>query len=106
LPPVDLHEALPAVLGMGRNSDEHSGGPERASEPAAVTDNVTEIGSISNRLRAMSRQHDLTVDDLAAANRLLTLLVDCLTVQRDHGITPEAERFAYAALADFIRRSP
>ena len=44
--------------------------------------------------------------DIAAANKLLSLLVDCLNVQRDHGITPGAERFAYAALAAFIRQSP
>lgn len=68
-------------------------------------DPVREIGSIEARLRARSRQFNLTDDDLIAASKLLSLLVDCLTIQRDYGIKRNAERCAYDALADFVRRS-
>jgi hypothetical protein len=39
---------------------------------------------------------------LDLANRLLQRWVDHLLALREDGVTPEAERFAYAALADFI----
>lgn len=65
-------------------------------------DTVREL-RIEDRLHAHRREHDVDAYEVAAANQLLSRLVDCLTVQRDNGITAEAERFAYAALADFIR---
>lgn len=64
---------------------------------------VPEIGSIEARLRARSRRFNLDADDMVAANRLLSLLVDCLIVQRDNGINPNAELCSYDALSEFLR---